>query len=151
MHWCISEPSGDAKSQKKLYDRSVSGQTVLWSLLFPQKGFPTQLRGRLQLITPHIQSILLTPPMSLPPHTLLVRAPHDPRSDPPGPLEPPLASPTLSQSQGGPLPRAVVVPWDDQEPLASGNVQEEKWFQRAQDKAGSLRDNNNPQPHSMQD
>uniref|UniRef100_A0A8B9F995 Uncharacterized protein n=1 Tax=Amazona collaria TaxID=241587 RepID=A0A8B9F995_9PSIT len=36
--------------------------------------------GRLQLITTQIQSILSAPFLSLPPHTLLVRDPHDPCS-----------------------------------------------------------------------
>lgn len=142
MHWCISEPSGNAKSQKKLYDRSISGQRrVLWSLLCPQKGSLAQLHGGLQLIMPHIQTILPTPPLSLSPHMLPAGAPHDPRSDPPAPLEQPLASPTLSPHQGGPLPSAVMVPWDNQEPLANRNIQdwearEGKCFQRAQDKMG---------------
>lgn len=100
--------------------------------------------------------VIPAPPISLPPYTPPSRAPCDPRSDPPAAFEQPLASPTLSQHQGGPLPSTVVVPWDNQETLANGNVQdreaqEGKRFQRAQDKTGSLRDNDKPRPHSMQD
>lgn len=83
MHWCISKPPGNAKSQKKFCDRSTSGQRrVLQSLLCPQQGSLAQLHGGLPLITPHILSMLPTPPMSLPPHTLPAGAPHDPHSDP---------------------------------------------------------------------
>jgi len=125
-------------------------------LLCPQKWSSTQLCAGHQLITPHIQSILPAAFTPLPPHTPPVGGPHDPHSDPPAPHEQPLASLTLSQHQGGPLPSTREVPWDDQEPSAYGNVQdgeaqEEKCFQRAQDKRGSLRGNDDPQPHSMQD
>lgn len=40
MHWCISEPSGNAKSQKKLYHRSIFGQRMLWNLALPLSGVP---------------------------------------------------------------------------------------------------------------
>lgn len=98
----------------------------------------------------HTQSILPTPPCPFHPSTPQ-SGPFTASSDPPAPLQQPLTSSTLSQRLGGPH-----VPWDGQEPLANRNIQdreaqEEKCFQRAQDKMWSLGDNDNPQPHSMQD
>lgn len=72
MHWCISEPSSNAKGQKKLYHRSVFGQGELWNLALPLGGVPDS-QSEHPHNSPHVSST--------PPHHQ--SGPPTPSSDPP--------------------------------------------------------------------